>query len=216
MKLKSFLSFFLLLSARLYKTLFYLPFYFYYRFYFRDYFNVAKLKLEDEKESNSLLFLLTEKNGSKSYLYKKQNILSVFYDMFFLNYKRIDGVELYSAVEQLKKNHILKEIFPEFILYKNKLLADFLNKNEYKRLDYFLDESIKNDDAARIREELKKIADELNNSGYIHGDIKAKNIYINKKTRKIKIIDWEGLRKISDSEKTVDKEKLEKIFENLK
>ena len=41
------------------------------------------------------------------------------------------------------------------------------------------------------------------------------NIYLNQKTGRIVLIDWDGLRVLKMKEKDLDKQKLEQIFINL-
>lgn len=57
-----------------------------------------------------------------------------------------------------------------------------------------------------LLQKIKDAIQELNNSGYIHGDIRGENIIYNKISDKVTLIDFGCTRKIQDSEKQYDME----------
>lgn len=213
---KKILSYFVFKCARIYQRLFYPFFAFYYKFFFDNRFIIRRVRLKDYRDSSSFIFILSDQLNKKDYFFKKQNFIANIYDRYFLEHPRLNDKELRFVFEETLKNPVIKDIVPEFILFKGKLLISSLENEDFMRLDYFFENyKADADKINKIKKTLEKVVDELNRIGYIHGDIKAKNIYLNKKDIKIKIIDWDGLRKISKPEKDLDKKKLEQIFKNL-
>lgn len=212
---KKIFSYFILVCARIYQFIFYPFFSAYYKFFFKDKFKIGKAKLGDYRDSSSFVFVLLDLK-EVDYFFKKQNFIANIYDRYFLKHSRLDGKNLHSALEEISKNPAVKEIIPDYILFKDKLLIKSLENEDFTRLDYFFENYKSNiDKINKIKKTLERIVEELNKLSYIHGDIKAKNVYINKKDEKIKIIDWDGLRKISEPEKDLDRRKLKQVFENL-
>ena len=124
----------------------------------------------------------------------------------------INDKKLFEYFEELKSQGFNN--IPNVFLFKNKIIYEYLNNN-YERLDKIIEKN--NENIALLlnyKEKIKQVILHLNNIGYIHGDIKAKNTYIRKVDNFIVLIDWDGIRK-KDKTPNLDLEKLDTVFKKF-
>ncbi len=214
--MKKILSFCLIKISRWYRFLL-APFWLAcYRFYFRNIYQVNLLKIDSSEIPASFLFKAVSLTNEENYIFKKQNFFNSWYDYLFIGYRQLSDQDLFQTLSELKMNKVIAEHLPEIKLVRNKIFFEYLDGQSYRRLDnFFSADKFKQAQLSDIKQKLENLILAINQAGYIHGDIKAKNIYLNQKTGRIVLIDWDGLRVLKMKEKDLDKQKLEQIFINL-
>jgi serine/threonine protein kinase len=214
--MKKFFSFCLIKISILYRFLA-TPFWLaYYRFYFRNIYQVNILQINNQETPASFLFRLISQKSGEGYIFKKQNFFNSWYDRLFIGYCRLSDYDLYQALNNLSRKEAIAKHLPQIKLEKGKILFEYFDEKNYCLLDNFFDAGKFNQaELIVVKQELENLIIAINRSSYIHGDIKAKNIYYNQKTGRIVLIDWDGLRVLREEEKDLDKQKLEQIFTNL-
>lgn len=215
MFIKNLFSFLLIILALAHKKVFYFLYELFFKIKFSSDFKLERLKYERARNS-SFLFILENKKTGRKYFFKKQNPFSRLYDLVFLSYGRMSDRALYYEIQNLSGSSPVSSIAPTMILFKKYLLTEYLDDNNHARLDDYLSANKQDKGKVeRVREKIFSGVRELKRAGYVHGDIKAQNIYIEKNNGEVKIIDWDGLRKLTPHEESLDESKLSPIFEGL-
>ncbi|HNZ86403.1 MAG TPA: RIO1 family regulatory kinase/ATPase [bacterium] len=206
-----FLKKIIIFKAKLYRKIFSKIFLFYYKIYFRENFSVNLMHFENVGDRHSFIFILKDKNGNH-FVYKKLNFFMLIHDKLYLGIDFINDKKLFNYFKELK-NHNFCNI-PTFFQFKNKVICEYLG-DDYQRLDKIIEENNKNISLlSGYKEKIKQLILRLNEIGYIHGDIKAKNIYIRKSDHFIIFIDWDGMRK-KEKQPNLDLEKLDIVFQRF-
>lgn len=158
----------------------------------------------------NFLFLAEDKENDKVYILKSSNFFSRMYHkslgLFWVSEK-----ERCVLFRKISKDPFLSQHIPTFVIYKKKIFFEYIDDAPSldillsKKSDFFYD--------GNIQKDIKNYFLNLHKAGFVHGDIKLKNILISQKEDKtFYIIDWDDLHTINQSVLKKELNNLEKLF----
>ncbi|GMU73915.1 MAG: hypothetical protein AMXMBFR44_1140 [Candidatus Campbellbacteria bacterium] len=98
--------------------------------------------------------------------------------------------ECFLILKKLTEDVVLKNNIPKVVLFENKILTEVITESE--SLKDFLAKNPTLAERMKIKKQVQDFTSRLHDLGYVHGDIKAKNILLNEKGE-IYFIDWDYL-----------------------
>lgn len=139
--------------------------------------------------STHFIFILESKEDGQKYIAKFRN---VFGDMYFKHHTgvtRLPNEEYLKLMKQVTEDEYVKEIIPEIIFYKNRILWEFLEG----AIELNSPESpLVIEKRKEVRQKINKAVEHLLEKGIIYGKVKGKHILV--KENRAVLIDWDTAR----------------------
>lgn len=181
-------------------SLFYVLFLPIYLLYYRLAFSPYLTRLF--KLSTRTFLFTVNKSTEGAYIFKKKNPVWHFYNILFLRKKFLSQTDFKKTLLALAKDSNFSQYLPHVTMYRGRMLVEYLEPNAYMSLEQL---KLKcwgsKAQKSTIATNLTKAVNALHQCGYSHGDLKAKNIYINKSDLQVKLIDFEALHQLETNEK---------------
>ena len=161
-------------------------------------------KLFQHKPSHFVYLSLRSKT-SKLYVLKNTNFLVSYQSRCKVG--MLDETKKYNILSRIREVQNIKKHVPEILYFKGKLFFEYIK--DAKTLDRC---DLAPKDIPNLKKCISNFIYDLHDTGYVHGDIKNKNILVGNKNNNGYIIDWDNVNILTETSRERDLFLLNRLF----